>query len=999
MNTLKRIASVAIVLVMMLQIAVFAAPVPEDVIGTEYEAAASLLCALDIMVGDGTNFNPDDNITRAEFAQIMMKSMALDSAAQSFQPVGLFEDVPASNIFAPAIELGAGIGAIKGYGDGKFGPDDNVLGTEAVKMMTFAAGRDVIAENNGGYPAGYLSHAREIGMLKGITGIDFNVPMTRGQAAVLCANTLKVDMMKKTSTGDDTKYESRDGVNLLSEKHDVYKAQGLISANSVTSLWASSALTNGKIQIESGAYKYVLSAGETTIEDAVGKFVAAYYKVDDDSGEDIVVSYDILDNKNQVVTTDLSNIDFDSVTNTSVEYWADKDNDVDTTDLDIASAPSIMLNGTARIAGKTVVDTFAEVEGKPGEVTFIDNDGDGYMDLVNVTAYDTIYVNKINTKDYKISDKISGNTWTIDVDASNMYSSIVDVDGEEMEFDDISVGDVLSIAMSDAGMDRQFVKIIDSQETVEGEVSSISTKDGKFVFNIEDEKYELTNEYFDFTTNSKGLSASTAEMKVKVGNNGEFYLDAFNNIAYHELTGVSSDATFGFLRAYASGKGADTSLKLKIFVDGEYVEYATASKVNIDGTVYKSEADILAGLKNSLSYINDNVTYYEGLSDVTPLLFDVDEDEKINMIDTPYIGADESEYSLRPAKNTSITPTTYTYNSTTKRLGSMLGLAASAYAIQLPSKLSDLDNLNKITISKTSSWPNEKSVENLQAFTTDPDSNKMMYGLFHPASTAATLGDTSSQIHDSQMLVVSEVIECLNADGERTIAVKGLKEAAEVEFTVDSEYYRTDLYGDVWDTDGIFSTFAEEMVETEARKTNILLPGDAIRYRLNDAGEAIYIRPTYLIDAKVFKSDDQGGTLASTRYRAFDIAVVSELDDSDMYLRYLINKKSGGDSAGAIVNVNSDGYVVSSKSTAGLNLTLFDEATNSYTEDALTPDELQTASSFKIMVYDASKPSGQKVYVGSTFDLYDTSDTSSPASLVIMQFRSSNPRGMYIIKY
>lgn len=999
MNMLKRIASVAVALVMMLQIAVFAAPVPEDVIGTEYESAASLLCALNIMVGDGTNFNPDDNITRAEFAQIMMKSMALDSAAESYQPRGIFEDVPAGNIFAPAIELGAGIGAIKGYGDGKFGPDDNVLGTEAVKMMTFAAGHDMIAENNGGYPAGYMSRAREIGMLKGITNIDFSVPMTRGQAAVLCANTLKVDMMKKVSAGGEIKYELKDDVNLLSEKHDVYKVTGLVSANSTTSLWQTSSLPAGKVQIESGVGNYIFSTGETTIAGAIGTMVDAYYFVDEAANESVVVSYDVSETKNNVVTVTLDNIDYASVTSTKVEYWVDKENDIDTEELDIVATPSLIYNGMAREPGKTFVGTIDEIKGKPGEIAFIDNNGDSYVDIVNVTAFDTVYVSKVNTKDYKISDKITKGVWTIDPYASNMDTTIVDIDGEPLEFEDISEGDVLSIAMSDSGNARQCATVIDSQESVDGEVTSIGVKDGRYVFYIDGEKYELTGVYFNYITDGLGLAKPVADLKVKIGSVGEFYLDAFGYIAYDELEGVSGDAMFGLLRAVAPGKGADTSLKMKVFVDGEFLEYTIAGKVNIDGTVYKGEAGAATGLQKSLDYINSKVTYYDGVSNVVPLLFDVDADDKVNMIDTPYKGADESEYSLQSVRGTDwTTPEDYTYNRSLNSLGSMLRLESSAYVIQLPVKASEIDNVNKLTISKASSWANEKTISKVQAFTTEPDSNKMMFGVSRLTATAANLGDTSTEQHDKQIFVVSEVLQCLNDEGERTIMVKGLQEGAEKEFMVEADYYSSDLYGDVWDIDGWFAEYKDEMVETDARKNNILLPGDAIRYRTDANGEAIYITPTYLIDAKVFRADDQGGTQDSTRYRAMDLAVVSELDENDMYLRYLINKKTGNHSERAKIEVNEDGFVVSSTNTADLDLILYDEDLGEYTAD-MQPDELQTASSFKIMVYDASKPVGQKVYAGSTFDLYDASDASTPASLVIMQFRSSSPRGMYIIKY
>lgn len=1004
MKVLKRMASVVVAVIMVLQIAAFAAPVPEDVIGTEYEAAASLLCALDIMVGDGTNFNPDDNITRAEFAQIMMKSMALDSAAESYKPVGLFTDVATNNIFAPAIELGAGIGAIKGYGDGTFGPDDNVLGQEAVKMMTFACGHDVTAEANGGYPAGYMANAMEIGMLKGITSIDFTVPMTRGQAAVLCANTLKVDMKKKVTEGGKIKYVEYKDVNLLSEKHDTYKAEGLVSANDVTSMWQSSGLREGRVQIESGANRGVYLAGATAISDALGQYVKAYYKYDEDAGESTIVSYEAVSNKTEIITTDLSNVDFDTVKNSKVEYWQDKENDTRISYVDISDSPSIMFNGAARTINKTIVDTFAQIDGKHGDVTFIDNDGDGKMDVISVTAYDTIYVNRVNTKDFKVNDKISGNNYDIDVESSSVTVSIVDIDGEELEFEDISVGDVLSIAASDEGADRKYIKVIDSQESAEGEITALATKDGQYVFEIDGDRYELTPEYFDFVTNGKGTAATSAEMKARIGSYGEFYLDAFDKIAYHKLSGASGDATFGILRAAAPGKGADTSLKLRIYSDGEYADYTAASKVNIDGTVYKSEETIAAALNRSIAAIEAQNKYYNDIDGVIPLLFDVDADDKINMIDTPYMGAEESEYSLQPVKGTTLTPiASVKYNKSTTALGSLIRCQSGSYAIQLPALSSQIDNTNKITVTKSSTWANERQFTNVQAFTTEPDSAKMLYSVMklNATSSSATLGDTAAEYHDKQMFIVSEVVECINDEGDQTIKIVGLQEGAKKEFMVDADYYATDLYNDIWafGTGGVFNMYANEVEENPIRKTSIFLPGDAIRFRTNDAGEISFATPTYLIDAKVFRADDQGTTQGDTRYRAFDLAVVNEIEDDTMYLRYLINKKTtAGAAVRAKLTINDKGFVVSSKNTAGLELNLYDEDAGVYLPD-MEADEMQMLNAFKIMVYDASKPAGQKVYAGSTFDLYDAQDNSVAASLVIMQFRSSSPRGMYIIKY
>lgn len=132
-----------------------------------------------------------------------------------------------------------------------------------------------------------------------------------------------------------------------------------------------------------------------------------------------------------------------------------------------------------------------------------------------------------------------------------------------------------------------------------------------------------------------------------------------------------------------------------------------------------------------------------------------------------------------------------------------------------------------------------------------------------------------------------------------------MQEGAEKEIQIDSDYYRTSLYNDVWAfrDGGVFrayydpysDTYSEGIVESEERKLCIFLPGDIIRYELYDrTGDVIRVTPTFLSDAKVFKADDMGRMGPSyTRYRAFDLAVVNRIEGDTAELTYLIDKKDG----------------------------------------------------------------------------------------------------------
>ena len=139
MKMFRRLAAMAVavaMVVVMLPAAVSAAVLPEDVKGTKYEDAATLLSALEIMVGDGAKFNPDNNVTRAEFARILVAVMGQNDSASAYTPKGIFADVATNEWYAPFVEYAAQFGAINGYGNGNFGPND-LITRQDMALMTY----------------------------------------------------------------------------------------------------------------------------------------------------------------------------------------------------------------------------------------------------------------------------------------------------------------------------------------------------------------------------------------------------------------------------------------------------------------------------------------------------------------------------------------------------------------------------------------------------------------------------------------------------------------------------------------------------------------------------------------------------------------------------------------------------------------------------------------------------------------------------------------------
>lgn len=236
MNKMKRIFSLVLVLTMVLGSfgSVFAVSadevadkeltaVPKDVIGTEYEKAVSRLVAFGILEGypDGT-YQPEKDITRAEFAKILVEALGLGSAANAAVGKTNFSDVTASHWAAGYMNVASGQGLIKGYPDGTFKPSKQVSYAEALTMLVRALGyQDSFLK--GSWPGNYVAKAAEAGISSGVKFADAGGFANRGDVASLVNNTLDADIVKVDVYKDGTIEYYDSNVTLLKDKLDISK--------------------------------------------------------------------------------------------------------------------------------------------------------------------------------------------------------------------------------------------------------------------------------------------------------------------------------------------------------------------------------------------------------------------------------------------------------------------------------------------------------------------------------------------------------------------------------------------------------------------------------------------------------------------------------------------------------------------------------------------------------------------------------------------------------
>lgn len=206
----------------------FAAAKFSDVTNEDLSDALARLVALKIIDGypDGT-FKPNNNITRAEFAKVVVTSLGLGNAAQYAQGMTKFKDVTAAHWASGYIKVASDLGVVNGYPDGTFKPENNVTYAEAITMIVRALGYEPKAKALGGYPGGYLAIATEKEITDGINVVG-SLAATRGDVAKMVNNALEVPMMVQKTWGQYPEYAEDENQTLLKTKLGVKVIEGTV---------------------------------------------------------------------------------------------------------------------------------------------------------------------------------------------------------------------------------------------------------------------------------------------------------------------------------------------------------------------------------------------------------------------------------------------------------------------------------------------------------------------------------------------------------------------------------------------------------------------------------------------------------------------------------------------------------------------------------------------------------------------------------------------------
>lgn len=543
-----------------------------DVIGTKYEKYVGLISALGIITGNDGAFSPEGNISLRDFtaAVLRMTGVYNISNAEETAEVDLDAFCSGGDTFYNYAEsfLESSNKAVTYY--------------QAVRIICSALGADRIAASKGEYPSGYEALALEMGYSDNVVS-GYSEPLSRGNAAILIYNALHEKMIIDGDDNDNHQTPLEKYLGIKSDKGIVMSTQNL-SLNGGKMLKPALSINGIEYRIENTEY-----------ESCIGCNVKYYY--DQIYGDQRIVYLE--PEKNEIIRVDGDKINSCDIKDTAADIVYESENGRERhikTD-----KPVFVYNGrTAELCD-------SDIEGLDlgSTLTAIDNDGNGFADVIFIYEYKDAVVREVQAEKEKIFFKSSDMGKELDLEDKEY---VVYKNGSAVALKDLKTGDIISAAVS---KDGEYITIQASDIKISGSVAA--------------------KLFGDKTT----LIISGAELNIResikdtvqLGTKGEFFLNVFGVIAYKEA--FDEDMKLAILVDMRENED-DESVFVKLYTQAaEFESFTLAEKISYNSKSLDGEKLLASG------------TLWDASSDSAKwksrklIRYYTDSEGKIYKIDTP----------------------------------------------------------------------------------------------------------------------------------------------------------------------------------------------------------------------------------------------------------------------------------------------------------------------------------------------------------------------------
>ncbi|MBQ4515920.1 MAG: S-layer homology domain-containing protein, partial [Clostridia bacterium] len=521
-------------------------------------------------------------VSRGLFVDMLITALQLEDEASLSKHD--FTDVTPEHPYNNAIAVAYSRGYVNGNDAHIFSPNDSITLQQSIKIVLSAMGYDIIAQQKGGFAGGYMIVAGEIGIFNDVS-LKGNESLSFYDAVDLLAAALDTEVVLQESVGGDKgdKYV-KSPKTLMNELLNIYEGKGIVEATEFSDINRSKGLGNKKINISGELY-------ENEFYDAghlLGMSVTFYYRPDSASGEKVLLHMEIDKYANDIYNVAAKDI----LPETTLSTFAFYDEDGDKEELDIRANAAFVYNGNG------FSPTKADLIPENGNVSLIDNDNDGRIDVVIICDYISYVVDSASADFEKIYTKFDAGTVQL-ADSSIDYG--IYLDNAEIGFADLKEWDVISVQKS---KDEEFITIKVCRSPVSGTVTEISEDDGKTYVNLDGDWYTIVKPY------------PSSAPEIKIGSKGIFMRNIDGEIVAADFTDSLKD-NYAYLTGIEMVGGLHKVARVQ-FMDmlGEFHSVECADKVRLNGDTVKADKLV---------------------SDVAPdqmIIFDVNSENQLNELQT-----------------------------------------------------------------------------------------------------------------------------------------------------------------------------------------------------------------------------------------------------------------------------------------------------------------------------------------------------------------------------
>ncbi len=406
----------------------------------------------------------------------------------------------------------------------------------------------------------------------------------------------KYEKLSSNSDGSVSYTEYTDGI--LSETKEWYLSEGVVTANSYTGLYSENdAVKDYYVRINDDLY----STGNTNADTYIGMLCRFIWYEDADKN---ITIKGIVPKYPGNIKIYSNEYDYESFSGNGITYENESGKKKD---IEFSSDTKIIYNSKALpVEIESVIPDASKFRGK---IIAIDNDRDEIIDVCIINNARSVVINSISN-DFLI-DEISGEKFEFAEEDNIEFIRY----GMKLGAEEFSVGESVDIYIS-AGENDKFCQIILASE-ISGNIVSVG------------------EEEIVFDTGKSYKLSPYANYVPTAGDAGFFKLNTFGEIVYYRKSDKSLLNVGWMIKAVGNLEEEYAGITIKT-TDNKIITYRFADKLRADGVYIKELKELINGKSPFVGLAN--------LKEQQPVLYRLDENNELNVIDTIEEGNSDIHY-------------------------------------------------------------------------------------------------------------------------------------------------------------------------------------------------------------------------------------------------------------------------------------------------------------------------------------------------------------------